>query len=502
MQVPSRSLPCPPRPRRVLGLALSVVLLAGCAGTGGLHTRSTMDSANGLAVSASLEGTAVAPAAWPTEAWWERFGDAQLNQLVQAALAEQPSLRAAAARVRQADALAGVAGAPLSPQGIMSGRATRQRFSEHSTTPQPLAGSWDWTADLQMGVGYEIDFWGKNRAALDAALQRAQAVEVDSHAAELMLTTSLVRAYLKLDTAYLLRDLAEETLRQREDTLKLTQRRVDAQLDSRLDMKQAEAALPATRERIAALNEQIALTRNQVAALVGRGPDAGIQVGRPALRGDFADAIPTTVPAELIGRRPDVVAQRWRVEAASAEIKVARAQFYPNVSLTAFAGVQSLGLSDLLNAGSRVLGIGPAISLPVFDGGRLRGNLGARQADYDVAVEQYNGTLVTALHDVVDQLVSLRWQAERSDQQREALRLTQEAYDMATARYRSGVGSYLQVLSAEGQVLQQKQLLIELDTRNRALHLELIRALGGGYVPEIAAAPAMADSRAAAAGRS
>lgn len=487
MQVLTRFLPSPQSARRVLGLTLWAALLAGCAGTGGLHTHSTVGSANELAASASLQATPVSPAAWPTEAWWERFGDAQLNQLVQAALAEQPSLRVAAARVRQADALAGVAGAPLSPQGNLNGRATRQRFSEHSTTPQPLAGSWDWTADLQAGVGYEIDFWGKNRAALDAALQRAQAAEVDRHAAELMLTTSLVRAYLKLDTAYLLRDLAEETLRQREDTLKLTQRRVDAQLDSRLDMKQAEAALPATRERIAALNEQIALTRNQVAALVGRGPDAGIQVRRPALRGGFADAIPTTVPAELIGRRPDVVAQRWRVEAASAEIKVARAQFYPNVSLTAFAGLQSLGLSDLLNAGSRVLGIGPAISLPVFDGGRLRGNLGARQAEYDVAVEQYNGTLVTALHDVVDQLVSLRWQAERSTQQHEALRLTQEAYDMASARYRSGVGSYLQVLSAEGQVLQQKQLLIELDTRNRALHLELIRALGGGYVPKASA---------------
>ena len=468
---------------RRLSLALAALLLAGCASTGGLRTQSAMGSANALAASTSLANTQVSPAAWPTQDWWESFGDSQLNQLIQAALAEQPSLRVAAARVRQADALASVAGAPLSPQGNLTGRATRQRFSEHSTTPQPLAGSWDWTADLQAGVGYEIDFWGKNQAALDAALHRAQVAEVDRHAAELMLTTSLVRSYLKLDTAYLLRDLAEATLRQRENTLNLTARRVDAQLDSRLDMKQAEAALPATRERIAALNEQIALTRNQVAALVGRGPDAGIQIRRPALRSDFAQAIPTSVPAELIGRRPDVVAQRWRVEAAGQEIKVARAQFYPNVSLTAFAGVQSLGLSDLLNAGSRVLGIGPAISLPVFDGGRLRGNLGARQAEYDIAVEQYNGTLVTALHDVVDQLVSLRWQAERSAQQHEALRLTQEAYDMATARYRSGVGSYLQVLSAEGQVLQQKQLLIELDTRNRALHLELIRALGGGYVP-------------------
>jgi NodT family efflux transporter outer membrane factor (OMF) lipoprotein len=494
MQAPFRHARHPARPMGGFSLMLAALLLAGCASTGGLQTQSQLGSANALAASESLEGAAVTPAAWPAQSWWEIFGDAQLNQLVQAALAEQPSLRVAAARVRQADALAGVAGAALSPQGNLNARATRQRFSENSTTPQPLAGSWDWTGDLQAGIGYEIDFWGKNQAALDAALQRAQAVEVDQHAAELMLTTSLVRAYLKLDTAYLLRDLAEQTLRQRENTLQLTQSRVAAQLDSQLDMKQAEAALPATRERIAALNEQIALTRNQVAALVGRGPDAGVQVHRPALQGEYAVAIPTTVPADLIGRRPDVVAQRWRVEAASRDIKVARAQFYPNVSLTGFAGVQSLGLSDLLDAGSRVLGIGPAISLPVFDGGRLRGNLGARQAEYDVAVEQYNGTLVTALHDVVDQLVSLHWQTERSTQQQQALRLTQEAYDMATARYRNGVGSYLQVLSAEAQVLQQKQLLIELDTRGRALHLELIRALGGGYAPQAGLATQPAGS--------
>ncbi|WP_313623007.1 efflux transporter outer membrane subunit [Achromobacter sp.] len=474
---------------RRFSLTLAAAVLAGCASTGGLQPQSTLGTANALESATSLEGAQLTPAAWPTHAWWESFGDAQLDQLVQAALAGQPGLKAAAARVRQADALAGVAGAPLYPQGVVSGRATRQRFSENSTTPQPLAGSWDWTADVQAGVGYEIDFWGKNQAALDAALGRAQAADVDRHAAELMLTTSLVRAYLKLDAAYLLRDLAEQTLQQRENTLKLTGSRVQAQLDSRLDMKQAEAALPATRERIAALNEQIALTRNQVAALTGQGPDAGIQIRRPAMQGDYVAAIPTAVPADLIGRRPDVVAQRWRVEAASQEIKVARAQFYPNVSLTAFAGVQSLGLSDLLNAGSRVLGIGPAISLPVFDGGRLRGNLGARQAEYDVAVEQYNGTLITALHDVVDQIVSLRWQAERSAQQQQALVLTQEGYDMATARYRNGVGSYLQVLSAESQVLQQKQLLIELQTRGRALHLELIRALGGGYAPQAAQPP-------------
>ncbi|WP_354682376.1 efflux transporter outer membrane subunit [Cupriavidus necator] len=473
---------------RRLGLLSAALLVTGCASMKGLQTQATIDDANRLAATASLGATPVSPAAWPKRAWWQGFGDPQLDALVEAALAGQPTLRIAAARVRQADAQAGGAEAALSPQASLNARSTRQRFSENGLAPRPLAGSWRWSSDVQLGLSYELDFWGKNRATFDAALDRARAAEVDYHAAELMLTTSVVRTYLKLDAAHAQRALTEQTYRQRQNTLDLTRQRVAAQLDSRLDMKQAEAALPATRERLAAINEVIALTQNQLAALAGKGPDAGADIRRPQLRGSYAAAVPASLPAELIGRRPDVVAQRWRVEATSHDIKAARAQFYPNISLTAFAGLQSLSLSDLLTAGSRTFGIGPALSLPIFDGGRLRANLGVRQAEYDAAAEQYNATLVTALHDVVNQLVSLRWLAERAGEQRQALQLTQEAYDMAVSRYRSGVGNYLQVLSAEGQVLQQKQLLIDLETQERTLHLELIRALGGGY--ETAAAPA------------
>ncbi|PLP99475.1 efflux transporter outer membrane subunit [Cupriavidus pauculus] len=466
----------------------AAILVAGCASTQGLRTQSTRDDANRLAATESLAAAQVNPDAWPDRIWWRSFGDPQLDALVEAALVGQPTMRVAAARVRQAEALAGGAQAGLSPQANLYGRTVRQRFSENALVPPPLAGSWKWASDLQLGLTYELDFWGKNQAAFDAALNRARAAEVDYHAAELVLVTSVVRTYLRLDAAHAQRELAEQTYRQRENTLTLTRQRVAAQLDSRLDMKQAESALPATRERLAAINEVIALTRNQLAALAGKGPDAGLDIGRPRMRDIFVEAVPSTVPATLIGRRPDVVAQRWRVEAASHEIKAARAQFYPNISLTAFAGLQSLSLSDFFTAGSRTLGIGPALSLPIFDGGRLRANLGVRQADYDAAVEQYNATLVTALHDVVNQLVSMHWLAERSGEQRQALQLTQEAYDLAVARYRSGVGNYLQVLSAESQVLNQKQLLIDLEHQQRALHLELIRALGGGY--ELAANPA------------
>ncbi|MEO7432061.1 MAG: efflux transporter outer membrane subunit [Dokdonella sp.] len=472
-----------------LAACLLVLDVAGCASMGGLHTHAIALDPDGLAAEQSLSTTAFSPAAWPREMWWKDFGDPQLDRLIDAALSGQPALRIAEARVRQAQAVADVTGAALYPQANVGLHSTRQRFSEDGTVAPPVAGTWKTVNDVSLGVGYELDFWGKNRAALDAALGRANAEQVDLHAARLMLTTALVRTYLRLDLGYARLDLAHETLAQREQTLELTRKRVAAQVDSRLELTQAEAALPAIRERIAAINESLALTANQLAALEGKGPDAGLKIDRPQLTDVGGVSLPGDLPAELIGRRPDIVADRWRVEAASQDIKVAKAQFYPNISLTGLVGLQSLGFDNFLDAGSRVLGIGPAISLPIFDGGRLRGNLGARQAGYDMAVEHYNSTVIAAVHDVVDQLVSLHWIQQQILEQRDGLALGERAWELAKARYRSGLANYLQVLAAESQVLAEKQKMIESQSRQREVRLNLTRALGGGYQPDGASDP-------------
>ena len=471
-------------------LLLPALLLVGCASMRGLRTHATAIDPNQVDARQSLSNVVLSPVAWPKETWWKAYGDPQLDRLIDNALHGQPGLRIAEARVRQAQAVAGVVGAARYPQASAGLRSARQRFSENGTVPPPIAGSWQTINDLSLGVSYELDFWGKNRAAVDAALGRVNAAEVDLQAARQMLATALTRTYLRLDLAYAQRDLAQATLKQREQTLALTRRRVAAQIDSQLELTQAEAALPAVRARIAAIGESIALTANQLAALQGQGPDAGSQITRPQLAGVGPVRLPDDLPAELIGRRPDVVAERWRVEAASQDIKVAKAQFYPNISLTGLVGLQSLGFDDFLDAGSRVLGIGPAITLPIFDGGRLRGNLGVRQARYDAAVERYNATVIAAVHDVVDQLVSMRWLQRQVHEQNEALRLAQHARELARARYRSGLANYLQVLSAQGQVLAQERQVLQSRSRQRELRLNLIRALGGGYQP--AASPGAA----------
>lgn len=465
------------------------LLVVGCASMAGLHTQARISDPQDLATDRSLSHVALSKAAWPKQAWWTDYGDAQLDQLVDHALQGQPGLRIAEARVRAAEAVAGIAGASLEPQVNSSFRSTRQRFSEHGTVPPPIAGSWQTVNDASLGVSYELDFWGKNWATVDAALDRTHAAEVDQQAAQLMLTTSLVRAYLRLDAAYARRDLAQATLGQRQQILQLTRKRVAAQLDSQLELTQAQATLPAAREQITAANEAIALIGNQLAALQGKGPDDGLAIRRPRLAPIRPVALPSKLPVALIGRRPDVVAQRWRVEAAGQDIKVAKARFYPNISLNAFVGLQRLGFDDFLSAGSRVLGLGPALSLPIFDGGHLRGNLALHQASYDATVESYNAAVLSAVHDVVRQLVSMRWLNEQQQEQQQTLGLTQHAYDLAKARYRAGLASYLQVLTAEGQVLAQQRLVIASQAKQRELRLNLIRALGGGYVP---AAPAQA----------
>ncbi|MDB6107108.1 MAG: efflux system, outer rane lipoprotein NodT family [Gammaproteobacteria bacterium] len=467
--------------RVAVAVAVAAVLSA-CASTHGLAPQSSMNEPDTLQTSAALANTAVGVDAWPDSQWWTQFQDPQLNQLIDEGLAGSPTLRVAEARTRAALAQARVAQSLRLPQLDAKGSVTRERFPEQSIIPPPYGGSWDTLSELQAALSWEIDFWGKNRAAYQQALGEARAAGLDTRAARLALSANIAHAYVQLERAYLQLDVAQATLQQREQIFKLTQDRNQAGVDSKLELRQAESALPAAREQIAQLQETIELTRNQLAALLGKGPDRGQSIRRPAANALAAVAIPSRVPSELLGRRPDILAQRWRVEAAQHGIDNAKAQFYPNVNLTAFAGFQILGAGSLVTAGNREIGVGPAVSLPLFDGGKRRGNLAARDSEYDIAVEQYNQAVADGLREVVDQLASFRSVDEQRSQQREGLATAQDAYDLATLRYREGVGNYLQVLTTETQLLSQRSLEAELRARALDLSINLARALGGGNV--------------------
>lgn len=469
-----------PRLRAPLAALFTALLAAGCASFDGLAPKAMRADAGALAASRALADAKLSPAAWPAAAWWQRFGDPQLDTLIEEALAGNPDMASARSRIDKAVALAANSGAALAPQVSAGADITRQHFSANGIFPPPIADSWHTQTQLALNFGVELDLWGRNRAAYDAALGQVKAAQVDTYAVRLLLAASVARAYAQLGRSFEQLDLARATLAQRQAIFDLVGQRVAAGLDSQVELKQAEVSIPAARERIAQLEEEIALGRNLLAALLGQGPDRGLAIVRPRMQ-DQPIALPSTLPSDLLGRRPDVVAQRWRVESARRDIEAAKGQFYPNVNLAALVGVQSITFSKLLAAGSDIPTFGPALRLPLFDGGRLRGNLAARDADYDLAVEQYNQTLVEALREVVDQIASLKSVDAQRVQLASALAAARETYALAQERYRAGIGSYLQVLAAEAPVLEQQSLQANLHARELELSINLIRALGGGF---------------------
>jgi len=223
------------------------------------------------------------------------------------------------------------------------------------------------------------------------------------------------------------------------------------------------------------------LQKNKLAALLGAGPDRGLTIARPNVNFTRAFALPASLSAELIGRRPDLVAARLRAEAAAKRIHVSKAQFYPNVNLTAFIGVQSLGLDRLQENGSDIGSVGPAISLPIFNGGRLRAQLRGAEAEYAESVANYEQALVQALREVADAAVSQRALAPQLDKIDAAVDAAREAWQVQNDRYQGGLASYLEVLTAEDYLLANLRSQSDLRSRSMTLDVALNRALGGGY---------------------
>lgn len=459
----------------IAGLAIAVVL-GGCADLSGIHR-----SAEPVAPTAvGLAAPAAVAFEWPSERWWSAFGDARMDELVDRALAGNPSLKAAEARLARARSLVDFAEANADPRVDGSAQAMRQRFTENGLVPAGLAGRTRSTYSAMLDFRWELDFFGRNRAALQAALGAAQATEAELQASRLLLASEVVRSWVELARLMEQRRLAQETLAQHERMLELVSRRVDAGLDSRVELRRAQGMLPRTRAGIEAIEGEIALLRHALAVLSAQPVDAlaGLEPRLPDAR---ARALPAQIPAELLGRRADIAAARWRIEAAVGARDEAAARFYPNVNLAAFVGLSSLGLSRFLEAGSITAGVGPAVSLPVFDAGRLRAGLRGRTADLDEAVHTYNNAIAVAARDVADQLASLRSLERRDREQRDAQAAAEDAYALALQRYQAGLGTYLDVLSAQLAVIAERRVSADLSARAVELHAGLARALGGGY---------------------
>lgn len=460
----------------------ALLLLAGCASTRGLAPQGRMADADALAATRSLGPHALSDAAFPKLDWWNALGDPQLDALIREALHDSPSLAAADARLRQAQAQSGLADAQRKPTLGASAQYTGVQLPA-TLAPPPLGGDLNFSNILMLDFKWAPDLWGDKRAQYEAAVGRARAAEVDAQAARLTLSSGVARAYIALAQAFDALDVASREQARATRLSELSRQRVDAGLDNQLQLRQAESTIATARQQAQAAQQQIDALRNALAALLGKGPDRGLAIERPHLLDAPSPAVPAVLPSELLGHRADVVAARWRVEAASRGIDAARAAFKPSVNLNALVGLASSGLSDLFSSDA-VLGFGgPAISLPIFDGGRLRSHLAKSDADYDLAVAAYNQALVGALREVTDAVQAARSLDAQIASATRARDAAQAALKLADTRYKAGLGTQLEVLSAQRPLLQLEQQLAGLRAARYAATVDLDRALGGGLTP-------------------
>jgi len=467
------------RTRRAAFLAL--LLCSGCASVPNLgempRPREATPLTEGLTLPAVEAGQL-----WPDASWWQGYGDEQLSELIAEALASSPTLEEAAARVRRAEAIAQQAGSRLLPTIDAGGQVGALRLSENLGMPAgAIPQGWNDGGSVGLSLSYDLDLWGRNRATLRSAMSDADAARADAAAVRLALSTGIASTYAELVRLHAVKDAAETNLRIRSDGARLIQARRAQGLENDAAVARSDAGRSNAVAEVAAIDEQIELGRNQLAALLGSGPGRGQAISLPTAPRLRSFGLPQDLGVEIVGRRPDIVAARLRTEALASRIQAARADFYPNVRISALIGLQALGIGDLFSGGSTFGAAGPAISLPIFSGGRIQGAYRGARAEFDGAVAAYNQALVQAVREVADVAARQRALTVRLTQTRAALAASQRAYDLIQARYRGGLTPYFEVLSAEDALNANRRAVADLEASAFALDVALVRALGGGF---------------------
>ncbi|MBS0464956.1 MAG: efflux transporter outer membrane subunit [Proteobacteria bacterium] len=465
---------------RPLATAVLAVALAGCVSTRGLQPQATLAAPERLQVSNTLAGATLTPAAWPQTDWWKSLGDAQLDALVSQALAGNPSIAAVDARVRMAQAQAGeqdaARKAKIGAQAQYSGLAIPSTLA-----PPPFGGHYLAAHIWTLGGSYSPDLWGGHRATWEAAVDQAHAAQIDAQSARLTLAAGIVQVYAELAHTADLQALTKQEVERADAVRALTGQRVKAGIDNDFQLRQADAAVALAQRSIATVREQDAQLRAQLAALLGQGPDRGLAIVAPASLPIAPLGVPDDLPSGLLARRPDIVAARWRVEAAARGIAAMKAQFYPNINLSVSAGLASNSLTTLFEAPARFAQLGPSLSLPIFDGGRLRSGLAQRDAAFDAAIAQYDQTLVDAMHEVAAQVIAVRGIDAQLASQQQARDAARAGYELATQRYRGGLAGRLDVLAVQQSLLRAEQQIADLRAQRFAASVQLAQALGGGF---------------------
>lgn len=462
-----------------IGIALS--LLAGCA-VGPNYKRPAVDSPDAFRRSATDTNAPSGTNSFADLGWWETFRDPQLTAYLAEALTNNWDTKIAAARVLQAEAIARITRSQFMPTINAGGDLVTSRTSEKGPTPIPTGlNPRQEYGDVFLSMpAYELDLWGRIRRANEAARAQLLATVEAERTVRQTLVAEVATAYLDLLEFDLELDIARRTYAIRTNSLELTQSRADGGVASMADVYQSKILVFGAESSIADILRRIEQQENLLSILLGRNP-GGIQRGTPLVSQTVRAEVPSGLPSSLLERRPDLRAAEQQLVAANADIGQAKAAFYPQVTLTGFAGLQSVALSDLFTGAAKTWQFGPAVTLPLFTGGRLRGNLKLAQARFEESLARYQQSVQGAFREVSDGLVAYQRTREFRAKQEERTQANRDATQLANVRYEGGVTSYLEVLYNEQELFSAELVLAQARRNELFSVIQIYRALGGGW---------------------
>jgi multidrug efflux system outer membrane protein len=418
--------------------------------------------------------------AWPAEQWWQTYADPQLNLLIQRALKDNPSLATVQARVAGAQA---IVAAERADEGGKVGLATglnRQRYSSNGFFPPPIGGNYFNDANVQLRASYDVDWWGKHRSLVAAALGETNARQAEAAQAAQAIAASVAQSYFRLQMLWARQDNVQLISAVQRELVAGRKARIAHGLASSEQLAGAELDLGVLEEQAARLSTQAMREREVLRALIGGDAGALSDLARFKLA-PGANALPRELGMELLARRPDLQAARWRVEAQLGRVAASEAAFRPDINLVGALGLDAVSLGKLLRWPSRTPLLGATLDLPLFDSGRLKAQLGVARSNRDELVAEYNEAVLAAVREVAQEGATLQGLEQEAQTHRVALDASRKLVDSAEARMKRGLLERAGVLQAKMSLLRQQDTDLQLIDARLQTQVALVKALGGGY---------------------
>lgn len=454
-------------------IVITFLVLCGCA-VGPKYKRPAVTVPNSYRGLASTESQSAASLG--DEKWWTVFQDAQLQELIRTALAQNYDLRIAAARLLQARALLGITRADQFPTIVGGVSTSNERLPATRVTPTFETGP----TRVDLSLAWELDFWGKFRRATEASRANLLATEWGQKAVVSSLVSNVASAYFQLLELDSEMEISRRTLDSRKQSLRLVEIRASGGVTSLIDVRQSEQLVYTAAAAIPDLERRIEQQENFISILLGNNPAPVIR-GKPLEQSPVPPTVPAGLPSSLIERRPDIQSAEQQLIAANARIGVAKAAYYPQITLTATGGYQSPALTNLFSGPAGLWNFGGQLLQPIFTGGKLRSNVKLTEAQKQEALLAFQQSIQQAFREVSDALIAYRKNLEFRAQQELLTKAAQDTTRLADVRYRGGAASYLEVLDSDTRYFDAQLALAQAQLNERVALVQVYRVLGGGW---------------------